>query len=261
MSRPRSYQRILRSLSADQAASAMTPSQLELLAAAVDSAVGGYAPSATVAAQLTTLDNSPEWAELYEALYTVMALEPQDQLSHPPTAANFDLSFLTNAATPTAAGIWRQLGDAYRLSVQLTSELGDQFLRLTNLDALLLPHHQLLAAPQMRNLATASLPMLELQALPHLEQNTKIVLYMGPVQNGEGTLIVQVLTNEPEAPIAQAVVKLSDEAGTLLERISTAADGRVTFQGLTPAQYLIQVLVSATSWEIQIDLVPKNLNA
>ena len=258
MSSARSYQRILRSLTDEQTATATSPLQLELLAAAVESALGGHPPSTAVAAQLATLHNSPEWAELYDALYTVMASEQQDQLSHPPTATNFDLSFLRSAAS-TSAGLWRKLGDAYRLSVQLTSELGEQFMRLTDLDALLVPHHQLLAAPQMRNLATASLPMLELQALPNLEQNTKIVLYMGPVQNGEGTLIVQVLTNEPEAPIAQAVVKLCDEEGTLLERISTAADGRVTLQGLTPAKYLLQVQTNATIWEIQIDLVPKNL--
>jgi len=200
---------------------------------------------------------------IYYALRTVAGVEGQAALAEPPRPARFDLSFLRSAAPTKAADkpiLWAKVGDAYRLVTQLTAELGERVVTLTNLDALLLPYHRLAPAPaglQTRSLGDVGPEMQEIQALPSPEHNTRIVLYMGPVQEQKGTVMVQVETIDPAAPVARASVTLRTEPGQLLERILTGADGAATFRGLVPGRYLIQVKAGEQLWEIAFPLGPK----
>lgn len=236
----------------------------ELIAAYVTYELAGGDPQARFPEIYVLLATRPALQELYQMVRAVFTMEQQGQLSPPPRPVQFDLSFLRPAVSTTAPAkqvLWEKVGDVYRLVAQLTAELGERVVNLTNLDALLMPYHRLAPAPaglQTRSPSEMDLAMREMQELPSPEHNRRIILYMGLTHDQKGTIMVQVEDMDPGQPL-KASIALRSITGRLLERIPTSGDGTAIFVDLAPNNYVIQVKENTNLWEFHLDLIPKRV--
>lgn len=199
----------------------------------------------------------PGCSEEYADLRLILELERGEQLLEPPRSGVFDPSFLDQA--PAKPPLWQTTRDnVRRLVAEITAQLGPQLVRLTDLPQQLLPYRAQLA-PAATFRATGSAETgdgagPEKIDLPDPEANVRLRIITGPVEAGQGTVVVQVETLESPQPIQRVWVTLYDKDLHLLESGLTTARGRMIFKELNAGEYIIQVEHQQWQWRIDLTL-------
>ena len=203
------------------------------------------------------LETCPDCYEEYTDLMQILDLERQGRLEEPPRPGRFDLSFLKELSPKPS--LWEVTeANVRRLVAEITAQFGTKLVALANLPKTLMPYRRLAPALVPLRIKDIREPrpedLVELLELPDPDENIRIKLLMGPVQNGRGVVMVQVEELKPLRPLPRVRVTLRDQEMHLLESAPTASDGTVTFKELKVGQYVIEVRRNELRWELKLNL-------
>lgn len=241
----------------------------ELIAAYVDCQQAGDDPEKKLPAFHALLQTRLDLQELVAAVQIMLdPVEQTDPALETSRPAQYNLSFLqpTQQLSPALSigsplPIWTQISDRlYHLRSQLTLQIQERMIRLTDLDELLIPYHRLVPTPtglRLRSASESGLEDLEIQELPSPEQNRVIILSMGLVYHAQGIIRVEVREIDPTDEPQRVSVTLFDADHQLLQRISVGLNEVADFSDLTRGHHLLVVKDSENVWEIPINLVEK----
>ena len=203
------------------------------------------------------LESCPDCHEEHGVLLQILDLERQGRLEEPARLGQFDFSFLKDLLPKPS--LWDvKEANVRRLVADITAQFGAKLVTLASLSETLMPHRRLAPAfvlPRMKDLREPrSADLTEVLEFPDSEANICIKLFMGPVQNRHGVVMVQVEKLEPPGPLSRVRVTLRDQEMRLLESAPTALDGTVTFKELNVGQYVIEVRRNESRWELELSL-------
>lgn len=226
------------------------------ISAYIEAELAGEHPEAQYSELAQHLETCPDCYEDYMDLRRLLTLEQEGQLEEPPRPGQFDFSFLEEA--PAQPSLWETTEEnVRRLATDVTAQLGEKLVALGDLSEMLMPYRRLTPAPttlRTKDMRTPSEEDLtEVLELPVPEAEMRIKLLMGPVQQDQGTIMVQVEDLESLQPLSRVRVILRDQEKHLLEGSPTDPDGTVTFKRLKVGQYVIEVRRDDTRWELSLD--------
>jgi hypothetical protein len=206
----------------------------------------------TVCEHLETCDSCRDHAELLLQLSS----EETDLAEYPaPPYLRFDQWL---AARTVPVSLWQKLeGQIRLLTTELEIQLAGARAYFADMPGSLAPRRAAVASLRTPFSGVTE----EWLELPSPETSHMLKVGLGTAPQGMTTLILEVLTLQPESPIAGAKVSLNDENARLLESITSDQDGLAAFRSLEPGKYQIHVEVAQQIWQFTLFIHPATTGA
>lgn len=196
--------------------------------------------------------------EAYEELKTILSAERQDALVNPPATLDFDFDYLEGSSQPPS--IWQVVETAGKQMAELLSTIrigiGHQNARFVGWPPSLTP--SLTPVAVTRSNISASAHGVQSLSIASPEGDLQIGIIIGSASNLSTTLGAKVVESVSRQPRPRVRVTLRDAVrneSNLLASELTDQRGEVTFVGVAPGSYYLDVKYQGYTLRLPLVLV------